>query len=378
MRRVSTRVLPGARAGDDEHRAAGVHDRLALLGIEPFEERRCGCDLRHQRRVATGPGGPGNRRRGTAYRHGCHDRRTRRRNDEHDDRRARATSENAEATEAWDGPLFDRFVQFKEVMTTGLGLFGTMALELSPPRPGPAACSTSAAASGTRRRQIAALVGPHGLGGRRSTSRRASSQASVEDAARNRRRERALRGRRRADRRRSAGRYDMAFSRFGTMFFANPVAALRNVRGSLVPGGRLVMIVWRAKVENDWMYRGAADRRAVRDQAGGVRRAHLRARARSRWPAPTRRAASWSRRATGRSRSTVATVPIVIGRDMDEAISLDHVARARGEILRLAGDRAAHLHGDIDAALRDGLAEYEEDGVMRAPASVWIVTATAP
>ena len=34
-----------------------------------------------------------------------------------------------------------------------------------------------------------------------------------------------------------------------------------------------------------------------------------------------------------------------------------------GEIIRLAGDRAAHLHGDIDAALREGLAEYEEDGV---------------
>ena len=49
-----------------------------------------------------------------------------------------------------------------------------------------------------------------------------------------------------------------------------------------------------------------------------------------------------------------------------------------GEILRLAGDRAAHLHQDIDTALREGLADYEVDGRISAPGSVWIVTATAP
>jgi hypothetical protein len=45
--------------------------------------------------------------------------------------------------------------------------------------------------------------------------------------------------------------------------------------------------------------------------------------------------------------------------------------------LRLSGERAAHLHGDIDAALRESLAECERDGEVRAPASTWIVTATA-
>ena len=41
-------------------------------------------------------------------------------------------------------------------------------------------------------------------------------------------------------------RFDYTFSRMGTMFFANPVAALRNVRKALLPGGQLVMVVWRA------------------------------------------------------------------------------------------------------------------------------------
>ena len=37
--------------------------------------------------------------------------------------------------------------------------------------------------------------------------------------------------------------FDFVFSRFGTMFFANPVAGLRNMRKALRPGGRMVHIV---------------------------------------------------------------------------------------------------------------------------------------
>ena len=47
----------------------------------------------------------------------------------------------------------------------------------------------------------------------------------------------------------------MAFSRMGTMFFISPVAALRNVRQSLVPGGKLAMAVWRRREDNLWLYR---------------------------------------------------------------------------------------------------------------------------
>ena len=39
------------------------------------------------------------------------------------------------------------------------------------------------------------------------------------------------------------------------MFFANPVQALRNVRASLAPGGRLCAVVWRRKLDNEWVRR---------------------------------------------------------------------------------------------------------------------------
>lgn len=48
-------------------------------------------------------------------------------------------------------------------------------------------------------------------------------------------------------------RFDAAFSRFGVMFFADPVAAFANIRGSLKPLGRLTFVCWRGAAENPWM-----------------------------------------------------------------------------------------------------------------------------
>jgi SAM-dependent methyltransferase len=46
---------------------------------------------------------------------------------------------------------------------------------------------------------------------------------------------------------------DAAFSRFGVMFFADPVAAFANIRKALAPSGRLGFVCWRAMAENHWM-----------------------------------------------------------------------------------------------------------------------------
>jgi ubiquinone/menaquinone biosynthesis C-methylase UbiE len=47
-------------------------------------------------------------------------------------------------------------------------------------------------------------------------------------------------------------RFDLAISRFGTMFFDDPVAAFANIRRALRPTGRLVMMVWQAHERNEW------------------------------------------------------------------------------------------------------------------------------
>jgi SAM-dependent methyltransferase len=59
--------------------------------------------------------------------------------------------------------------------------------------------------------------------------------------------------------------FDVAISRFGTMFFADPVAAFANIRRALRPGGRLVMMVWREHDLNEW---SVLIERALAERAG--------------------------------------------------------------------------------------------------------------
>src|ERR1700753_2520092 len=43
---------------------------------------------------------------------------------------------NAEAIEAWDGPLFERFVKYRHIVVAGLRNHGDEAIRLYPPGPG--------------------------------------------------------------------------------------------------------------------------------------------------------------------------------------------------------------------------------------------------
>ena len=62
-------------------------------------------------------------------------------------------------------------------------------------------------------------------------------------------------------------RFDLAISRFGTMFFAEPVAAFTNIGRALRPAGRLVMMVWQAHDRNEW---DAAIRRSLTGPEGSA------------------------------------------------------------------------------------------------------------
>ena len=50
-----------------------------------------------------------------------------------------------------------------------------------------------------------------------------------------------------------AQEFDLLFSRFGVMFFDDPVAAFTHMRGALKLGGRLAFVCWRGAQENDWV-----------------------------------------------------------------------------------------------------------------------------
>jgi SAM-dependent methyltransferase len=47
--------------------------------------------------------------------------------------------------------------------------------------------------------------------------------------------------------------YDIVISRFGTMFFDDPVEAFGNIAHALRPAGRLCMVTWQPLAANDWL-----------------------------------------------------------------------------------------------------------------------------
>ena len=137
------------------------------------------------------------------------------------------------------------------------------------------------------------------------------------------------------------------------------------------------MVVWRRRIDNDWLYR------AQQIVEGFITKPEE-------YEEPTCGPGPFSM-ADADTTSEIfkfagfenlalhrCDIPILIGNDIEQAIEMVTAIGPAGEILRLAGDRAAHLHDQIRAALRDGLAEYETPDGVYAPASTWIVAARNP
>ena len=189
---------------------------------------------------------------------------------------AKTWVENEEATEAWNGVLFDRFVQYRDIVTAGLGAHGEAALAAPSAAPGERVLDIGCGFGDTTRR-IAALVGPDGsaLG---IDVGRALHRGCPRGGRGGRRRERALRRRRRpGDGVRGALRLRLLPLRHDVLRQPGPGAAQRppRARARRPPlHGRLA-----AQARQRVAPPGRDGRREFVERAGGVRRADLRPRA---------------------------------------------------------------------------------------------------
>jgi SAM-dependent methyltransferase len=176
-----------------------------------------------------------------------------------------------------------------------------------------------------------------------------------------------------------APEHELVFSRFGVMFFQDPVAAFANLRGALRPGGRLLAIVWRRLEENEW---AALPRK--------IALAHLppppeRPTAPCRWPAPgpfslskpdvTRailKEAGWT---------TVEIEPIdtemTVGQTIDDALAYQLAMGPAGEIMREAKELATEKRPAIERDLAKALRSHATPRGVLFHAASWCVTASA-
>lgn len=282
-----------------------------------------------------------------------------------------ATSANAEATAAWDGPLFERFVQFRHLIVAGLANHGEKALALYPPPAGAKVLDVGCGFGDTTER-IAGLVGPEGHAHGVDVAPRFIDAAKAEVEAANT-------SFAAADVQFDdlGGPYNYVFSRFGVMFFNNPGAAMRNIRRVMAPGARLVVVVWRIREDNPWMYEAQT---IVEEMLGRPEE----------FDEPTCGPGPFSMAGADTTSGilvgagftevtlTRCDLPILIGCDVDEAIDLMMALGPAGEMIRLWGERKADRHGEIREALTQALAKLMTESGIEGMASTWIVSAVSP
>ena len=171
--------------------------------------------------------------------------------------------------------------------------------------------------------------------------------------------------------------YDFVFSRFGTMFFSNPVVGLRNMRTALKPGGIVTHIVWRDRADNPWL-----------SMAKDVVLRFL--------PPPGEDAQTCGPGPFSMANQEMVTkmmevagyeniefkrvdAPVLIGRTVEDAINFQLALGPAGEVYREAGVEAEAKLEDIRKALAAAIEvqKSDADGIVM-DSSSWVITANNP
>jgi SAM-dependent methyltransferase len=162
-----------------------------------------------------------------------------------------ATGPNAEQIEYWNkqaGPKWVAEVTRMDALITPLG---QLALEAAQPRPGERVLDVGCG-TGQTSVQLVAKVGPGGSvsGVDISTPMLEWARKRVRDAGLSNVQFENADAQTHAL---PASHFDLCFSRFGVMFFIDPVAAFKNLARALKPGGRVAFVCWQPFLQNAWV-----------------------------------------------------------------------------------------------------------------------------
>lgn len=145
-------------------------------------------------------------------------------------------SENEKQREYWSGPVGENWVARHDNFERGFVEITAAALAFADLKPGMSVLDIGCGAGATTA-EIARRVSPGKVVGVDiSAPLTAAAKARVGDAAEVIEADAANHA--------FAPDFDLAFSRFGVMFFVDPVKAFANIRRALKPGGRLAFICW--------------------------------------------------------------------------------------------------------------------------------------
>jgi SAM-dependent methyltransferase len=165
--------------------------------------------------------------------------------------------------------------------------------------------------------------------------------------------------------------HDVAFARFGVMFFESAVRALRNAHRALRPGGKACLIVWRRLADNPaWGAAKAIALEYLPPPGDGAQTCG---------PGPF----SWADEETDRRMleaagfSTVERfdADICVGRTVEEAIDYQVLVGPSGEIVREAGEEGQRRLPEIRERLGTLMRAHLREGGVYLPSSTWAIVA---
>ena len=158
--------------------------------------------------------------------------------------------------------------------------------------------------------------------------------------------------------------FDLCISRFGTMFFTDPVAAFTNIGRALRPAARLVLLVWQERNRNEW--------------ATAIRQTLSAASATPRGPDPFSLAdptvTEGILSAAGFAEVSFTDVHEPVYYGPDSATAFDAVLRL-WEVKDLLANLDAAAAEQARTRLRATLAAHTTDGGVHFDSRAWIITA---
>lgn len=167
--------------------------------------------------------------------------------------------------------------------------------------------------------------------------------------------------------------FDGVFSRFGVMFFADPVAAFRNMRAMLRPGGRLAFACWQDLFSNEFMFVPGAAVIGVTGEFPPMPGAGE--------PGPFSLADVDRVQAiltdAGYSDVQVSPTSMVLALPEDRLDSIVELSSSVGPVHEALRDADEELTGRVLEAVREALRGKVIDGDLRLAAAAYIVSATA-
>jgi ubiquinone/menaquinone biosynthesis C-methylase UbiE len=284
-----------------------------------------------------------------------------------------ASDPKSQYVDFWNNVLVPKFVRWRHILVDGLSLHSAKIFPSLPVRKGDKVIDAGCGFGDTAI-ELARLVGPTGsvLGidccegfleyGRRDAKAASLNNVSFLDAD--------------VQTYPFKPVYDFCFSRFGTQFFENPVAGLRNMRTSLKPGGIMTMIVWRSVNDNPWL--------------GHAKKVVL-----NFLPPPGDSAQSCGPGPFSMADTGVVTkqleiagykniefeqvdAQVFVGKDLEDAAAFQLAIGPAGEVYREAGKLAESRHDEIVKALKAELSKYQRPNGVMMDSSSWKVTARNP